>query len=168
MPEILIGVGSNIGDRTEWIKGSLHRIRDDGKIQLWRNSHLRLYPPLGGMKQREFLNGVFVGYTPLMPLSLLEYLKKVERQFCRRPTYKWGPRTLDLDILFYGKSVLTLPRLCVPHRSFLKREFALELAAEVCPRLKHPVVGRTCQELWREFAEKKHHNSPPASPGWPR
>jgi 2-amino-4-hydroxy-6-hydroxymethyldihydropteridine diphosphokinase len=87
------------------------------------------------------------GETNLAPLALLTYLKHLETKLGRIPTVRWGPRRIDMDILFYDELVLDTPELILPHPSLHERAFVLVPLADLAPGLVHPVIGRPIREL---------------------
>lgn len=102
--------------------------------------------------QPSFYNAVAEAKTSLFPMQLLKRISKLEREMGRRRTEPNGPRVIDIDILLFGKFVITTPRLTVPHPRMQERRFVLEPLAELAPGLRHPVTRKTVQELLAETA----------------
>jgi len=121
---VYIGIGSNVGDRRRHIKTALQHLRQAGLTHL-RTSRWYDTAPVGGGRQGRFLNGVVRARTSLSPLALLARLKSIEREMGRRPTRRWGPRVIDLDILLYGRRRVTSRALTVPHPRIQERGFVL-------------------------------------------
>jgi 2-amino-4-hydroxy-6-hydroxymethyldihydropteridine diphosphokinase len=136
-----IGLGANLGDRRATLESALERLTPV------RASRIVETPPWGVTDQPPFLNAVAEIETDLGPEGLLDRLQEMERHFGRTPARRWGPRTLDLDLLLYGREELQTPRLVVPHPRLAERRFVLEGLAELCPGEPIPGLGRTVQEL---------------------
>jgi 2-amino-4-hydroxy-6-hydroxymethyldihydropteridine diphosphokinase len=117
-----IGLGSNVGNRYEHILQALELLQDTEGVKMLRVSALEETKPVGP-PQPDYLNGVAAIETTLAPLDLLDRLQAIEKQLGREHVEKWGPRTIDLDILYYGDETITLPRLTVPHPQIAQRDF---------------------------------------------
>ena len=104
-------------------------------------------PPWGIIEQPEFLNQVVFGRTSLSPQDLLSFLKDIELRLGRTPSVRYGPRSIDLDILLYDDLVLDSPGLTIPHPRLNERAFVLVPLANLAPRLKHPVSHMEVQHL---------------------
>ena len=141
-----IGIGSNVGDRVENLRQALKYL--DGIMSLERLSGTYETAPRYVLDQPPFLNMAVGGDTPLEPLLLLEQLKKIEIDIGRVPTEeRYGPRAIDLDILFYGSDVVNEPGLSIPHPLMAEREFVLRPLADIAPNFRHPVMGRSVAEI---------------------
>ena len=141
-----IGIGSNVGDRVENLRQALEHL--DGIMSLERLSATYETAPRYVLDQPPFLNMAVGGDTPLEPLLLLEQLKKFEIDIGRVPTEeRYGPRAIDLDILFYGSDVVNEPGLSIPHPLMAEREFVLRPLADIAPNFRHPVMGRSVAEI---------------------
>jgi 2-amino-4-hydroxy-6-hydroxymethyldihydropteridine diphosphokinase len=103
--------------------------------------------PVGVTDQPDFLNLAVQAETVLEPHELLTLVKRVERDIGRRPTFRWGPRVVDIDILLYGDRVLETPELTIPHPQMSNRAFVLVPLAEIAPGLIHPFQQQTIAEL---------------------
>jgi 2-amino-4-hydroxy-6-hydroxymethyldihydropteridine diphosphokinase len=137
-----VGLGANLGDREVAIRGAAERL---GARRL---SSIRETAPWGYEAQPRFLNAVAEVETELPPRELLERLLEVERDFGRvRDGVRWGPRTLDLDLLLYGSARLEEPGLTVPHPHLHERLFDHEPLAELAPSLEVPGKGRVADLL---------------------
>ncbi|MEW6354907.1 MAG: 2-amino-4-hydroxy-6-hydroxymethyldihydropteridine diphosphokinase [Planctomycetota bacterium] len=142
-----IGLGSNVGDREENLRGALALLRESGGIEVTKVSSFHETAPVGGPPQGKFLNAAAEVRTALAPEELLDRLQAIERNLGRERTVKWGPRTVDLDILLYGDVVIQTERLTVPHPLMHERRFVLGPLNEIAPGAVHPVFGKTVSEL---------------------
>jgi 2-amino-4-hydroxy-6-hydroxymethyldihydropteridine diphosphokinase len=150
MAQCLIGLGSNLGDRRATLERAVARLVERPRIARVAASRWRETSPAGGPPgQSAFLNGAATLETTLEPLELLAALQAVEGECGRVRAERWGPRTLDLDLLLYDRVVLEMPSLAVPHPRMAWRRFVLEPAAEIAPAMVHPTTGWTLAELWR-------------------
>lgn len=148
MPLVYIGVGSNIGDRYGQIDTARFFLEKKG-ITIKRVSPLYETEAVckPGERQPKFINGVFEAETDLSPEALLDLLEQVERNMGRFRKGDWTPRTIDLDILFYGDRVVDSPRLKIPHPEIADRWFVLKPLSDLAPDLLHPVLKKTVKEL---------------------
>jgi 2-amino-4-hydroxy-6-hydroxymethyldihydropteridine diphosphokinase len=137
-----VGLGSNLGDRAASLAGAI------AELAPLRVSRIVETAPWGLPDQPPFLNAVAEIDTELPPHALLDRLLDLERRAGRvRGPERWGPRTLDLDLLLYGDRVVDSESLSVPHPRLSGRRFVLEGLAELCPRREVPGLGRTVREL---------------------
>jgi len=135
-----IGLGSNQGDSLKILSGALHRLNPVARSDLYQST-------AWGPPQPDYYNLVAIIETPLAPELLLDELLTIERQWGRVRRQRWGPRTLDLDILLYEEIILTTPRLMVPHPHLLERNFALLPLAKLAPHWLHPVAQQSLAVL---------------------
>jgi 2-amino-4-hydroxy-6-hydroxymethyldihydropteridine diphosphokinase len=152
-----IGVGSNQGDSVRICRDVFDLLRKHPAIGIVRTSALYRTSPVGITEQDWFINAAVSLYTRLVPQALLELMLKLEKDFGRVRTIKWGPRSLDLDILFYEDIQLDLPELKVPHPLMSERLFVLAPLAEVEPDWVHPVLGLTVREMLNRILKLDHH-----------
>lgn len=132
MPRAAIGIGSNVGDAAANVRGAFDRLAEIGTLAA--RSALYRSAPWGVVAQPPFVNAAVLLDTGLSPRALLAALKAIEREAGRVPTYRWGPRILDLDILTYGDERVDEPDLRIPHPRLHQRAFALVPLAEIDPR----------------------------------
>lgn len=142
---VAIALGSNLGDREATLNAAVAALRPF--IHHLRISAFHETPYVGTEVQPPVLNGAVIGETSVPAHSLLERLLQIEQQFGRTRPYGGAPRTLDLDLILYGESVIDEPGLVVPHPRFRERRFVLAPLAEVAPQWRDPVSGRTVAEL---------------------
>lgn len=148
MATCLLGLGSNVGDREATLRAAMEAIHALPNAHLLRHSAWHRYRPLGGPPgQGEFLNGAAVIETTIPPLALLESVCRLEERRGRRPAERWAARTLDIDLLLYGREVIETAALTVPHPRMSFRRFVLEPAAAVAPKLIHPIIGWPVERL---------------------
>lgn len=141
-----VGVGSNLGDRWARLALAARMLRATPRVALVRASRVWDAAPLGPPQPR-YLNAVLELETGLPPRELLAALQRVERAAGRERRLRWGPRTLDLDLLLYADRSLHSPGLTVPHPGIASRRFVLAPLAELCPDLVVPGAGATVAEL---------------------
>ena len=142
-----IGLGSNLGEREANIRMALDDLARLPGTRLVRASSLYDSEPVGDADQPNFLNAVAEIETDLTPQQLLWNLLLIERRLGRARTRRWGPRTIDLDLLLYGPVVVDEPELQVPHPELTRRSFVLVPLVELDPLLVHPVTGETLISL---------------------
>lgn len=141
-----IGLGSNLGNREENISAAL-QLMEQGSIKVSQISSLYKTEPVGYQDQEWFLNGVIRIETTLLPEELLLRLQEIEAKLGKQIRVKWGPRSIDLDILLYGKVCLNLPNLHLPHPLMHERAFVLIPLEQIAPGLRHPILGKTIRVL---------------------
>jgi len=142
MTRAYVGVGANLGDREATIRAAIHAL--PGIVGV---SELRETDPVGIVDQPAFLNGAVALETELGPRELLDALLAVERDLGRERGERWGPRTIDLDLLLYGDETIDEPGLTVPHPRLHERRFALEPLLDLDPEVAIPGRGRVIDLL---------------------
>lgn len=142
-----LSIGSNMGDKEKYIKEALATLQSKEHTKVCKVSELLITKPYGGVEQDDFLNGAVEIKTLLSPKELLEELHEIERAAGRERLVHWGPRTLDLDILFYDKLVYEDEELIIPHVDLHNRYFVLKPMSEIAPNFRHPLLGQTINQL---------------------
>lgn len=150
-----LGIGSNLGDRKAYMDRAVDRLRADKKIRGIRTSEWIVTKPYGGVSQDDFLNGAVELETLYFPVELLHLMQKVEKEAGRERKIHWGPRTLDLDLLFYENFISDEERLMVPHPDMQNREFVLRPLDQLCPYYQHPFLHKTVRQMLEELKEKQ-------------
>ena len=146
-----LGVGSNLGDRVGFVKFALSRLDAVPYIKDVRVSSLVETEPYGVREQPPFVNGAVALQTLYTPGELLDLLHGIEAEAGRERRVHWGPRTLDLDILFYDDCITEQKELIIPHPDMSNRMFVLEPLSELCPGKVHPVLGKTVLQMKGEL-----------------
>jgi len=139
---VFLGMGSNLGDREAYLASAIQALADQG-IRPDIVSPCYETEPWGVREQPWFLNAVCSATTELGPHALLNRIKAIEVDLGRVATVRYGPRTLDIDILLYDQLVIATPRLNIPHAGLLGRASAMVPLADIAPEVVHPVSGRT-------------------------
>jgi dihydroneopterin aldolase/2-amino-4-hydroxy-6-hydroxymethyldihydropteridine diphosphokinase len=147
-----LAIGSNMGERERYLTEAVERLMDEPKIKAVRTSDWIETEPYGYTDQDAFLNGAIAIWTLFTPYELLDKLHEIEQQAGRERNIHWGPRTLDLDILFYEDEILEEPDLIIPHPDMQNRMFVLEPLTQLCPGKIHPVLHKTVQQMKKELS----------------
>lgn len=142
-----VALGSNLGDSAHILSQAIAMLAQHPQLRLQAVSPWYQTVPVGGPPQPDYLNGCVTFTTTLTPLLLLDLLLKTEQQFGRVRRERWGPRSLDLDLLFYGDQVIDLPRLTVPHPRMCDRAFVLVPLREIAPEWRDPISQETVAQL---------------------
>jgi 2-amino-4-hydroxy-6-hydroxymethyldihydropteridine diphosphokinase len=142
---VYLGLGTNLGDRPANLAAARAGLAPD--VSILKASPIYESPPWGYLNQPAFLNQVLLVETLLTPVDLLAYLKDLEVRLGRLPSVRYGPRQIDIDILFYDQLILEIAGLSIPHPQLAVRAFVLAPLADLAPDLVHPVLKVTIREL---------------------
>lgn len=143
-----IAIGSNLGDSARLIEDAIDRMKRDRNIKNLRSSTIIRTKPYGGVEQEDFLNGVLEIDTLYTPHELLTSVQAIENELGRVRTIRWGARTMDLDILLYGDSIIRTQNLIIPHYDMVNRDFVLRPLAEIAPYTICPTTNITIKEMY--------------------
>jgi len=147
VPRAYVGLGANLGNREQTLEHAVALLEAGENVDVIAVSELRETDPVGVVDQPRFLNGVAAVETTLSARELLDTLLAIERSLGRVRVERWGPRTLDLDLLLYGDEIVDETGLRVPHPRLHERRFALEPLVELDPELVIPGRGRVSEAL---------------------
>jgi len=146
---VAISMGSNLGNRLSSLRKAVLLIKSEG-INIIKTSDVFETPPFGVTNQPRFLNACILIETDISPLTLLEKLKRIEKQIGRIQRFKWGPREIDLDIVFYDEQIINEPSLKIPHPHMHERPFVLISLNQISPKWTHPTLKKTVEEMSSE------------------
>jgi len=152
MNKIYIGIGSNLGQRQDNCEKAINLMNERG-ITVTRRSSMIETEPWGITNQPDFINMAVEAETSLGPEELLAVLKKIETETGRTPIERWGPRVVDLDILFYNDHVIRSEGLEIPHPGIRDREFVLKPLMEIAPDKVHPVLKKSVKDLFLQYSQ---------------
>ena len=152
--KIFLSLGSNLGNRLVHLKAALkylasHGVMIESKSRVWETA------PWGRTDQPAFLNMCVAARTTLDPFGLLRLLKNAEAEVGRNESFRWGPREIDIDIIFFGSLVLNDPKLTIPHPYMHERAFVLKPLSEIAAEEEHPVTHRTVSEMLEALPESE-------------
>ena len=154
-----LGLGSNLGDRKEFLSMACNQLRS-GAVRELRASSIYESEPLLKMPQPKYLNMVVCGLTVLSPQELLKKCQQIEISLGRVHRERWGCREIDIDILSYGSSIIDIDDLVIPHPEIGNRSFVLMPMLELSPEWLHPETGITIKELWKNWLLKYEGQDP--------
>ncbi len=148
---VLLSIGSNIGDKHEHLDRAIELLDTAKHTRVICESERFVTKPYGGVEQDDFVNSAVLLETVLSPHALLDFLHEIESDEGRTREIHWGPRTLDLDIIFYDDLVLSDSKLTIPHADMQNREFVLEPLSKIAGYYRHPVLNKTVSQLYEEL-----------------
>ncbi len=151
---VYVAIGSNMGEKDKYIQLGLQELKALPDTYVEAVSDMIVTKPYGGVEQDDFLNGAVKIRTLYTPEELLIKLHEIEEKAERKRTLRWGPRTLDLDIVFYDKLVYESDTLLIPHVDMENRDFVLKPMCQLAPNFRHPLLGKTMEQLCREVCAK--------------
>ncbi|SNZ06486.1 2-amino-4-hydroxy-6-hydroxymethyldihydropteridinediphosphokinase [Persephonella hydrogeniphila] len=145
MEKVFLALGSNISDKESYIKKAVDKLSEFVKdIQI---APVYVSKAVGFEDQPDFYNTVIKGFTQLDPFELFKMTKNIEKELGRVERFRWGPREIDIDILFYGNLILDTEYLVIPHPRLHERDFVLQPLFDIEPEFIHPVLKKTVKEL---------------------
>lgn len=150
--EVYLALGANLGDRMGNIASAVERL--SGKVTVRKLSSVYETEPFYYKEQPMFLNAVLSGMTKFDPFELLSFLKGIESDMGRQASFRNAPRTIDIDILFYGDRIIETPELIIPHPRIAERAFVLVPLAEIAPGLVHPLSHTKVSDMLAEVEDK--------------
>ena len=150
-----LSIGSNLGDKEGYLDFAIDRLNALPDTKVTAVSDYLVTKPYGDVEQDDFLNGALEIETLKMPEELLEEAMRIEQEAHRERTIHWGPRTLDIDILFYDNQIIYTENLKIPHTEIPKREFVLEPLAAIAPDYVHPILGKSVSQMLKELRNEK-------------
>jgi len=148
MEAVGIGLGSNMGDRLNNLRIAVQLLKNAG-FNVKRQSDVFETPHFGVKEQPYFLNACLLAESDMGPKEILRLLKSIELKVGRKPRMRWGPREIDLDILFIDHLVYRDDELTIPHPRLQERSFVIVPLFQICPKWKHPLLGVTVEDLYR-------------------
>lgn len=147
-----IGAGSNMGEKEENIKAAIEIIKSSVATKVIKVSKFYETKPVGFIEQDDFINCAFEIKTLLSPLELMNYLMDIEKELKRERVIKWGPRTIDLDVLLYDDLINSQEEIIIPHPRMHERLFVLMPLADIAPYVLHPIFRKRIADLERELS----------------
>ena len=155
MATAYVGLGSNLGDRAGNIRRALDMLDRSDDLSVLAISSLYETEPEGYEDQNWFVNAAAQIKAALSPGELLELFKEIERTIGRKESVRWGPREIDLDLLFYDQLCFESPDVTIPHPRMHQRKFVLAPLAEIAAEVLHPILGKTVETLLAELQTSK-------------
>lgn len=146
-----LSLGSNMGDREQNLNSAIELLNSDEEGQIIKVSSYSNTKPVGEVEQDDFLNCALKLRTLKSPEELLDQIAEIENKLHRVRTIHWGPRTIDLDILFYDDAIINTERLTIPHPELTNREFVLNPMCEIAPYYMHPIYNQTINQLYENY-----------------
>ncbi len=146
--KVFLSIGSNLGDKEGYLDFAIDKLNHEPDTKVVSIADYIETPPYGNVEQDTFLNSALEIQTMKEPEELLIFIHEVEENAGRKRTIHWGPRTLDIDILFYDEEVISEANLIIPHIEIEKRAFVLEPMVNIAPYFRHPISKKTMQQLY--------------------
>ena len=142
-----IGIGGNMGDKEKNVKEALKLINNSNHTKITKTSKFYETSPVGYLAQEDFLNCAIEVKTLLNPLELVRFMLSIEKELKRERTVRWGPRTIDLDVLLYDNIISSQEEIIIPHPRMQERMFVLEPLCDIAPYVMHPILNKTVIEI---------------------
>ena len=149
-----IGLGSNKGDKLNYLRKSVAKLSENGKCSILSSSSVYETKPYGYKEQDNFFNAVIKVSTNFSLLQLLEELKQIERELGRVNSSKWGPREIDMDLLFFNDLIFSNEKITIPHKEIAYRDFVLVPLCEISPDYIHPALKIKICDICIDDSEK--------------
>ncbi|MEK6266338.1 MAG: 2-amino-4-hydroxy-6-hydroxymethyldihydropteridine diphosphokinase [Clostridium sp.] len=146
-----IGVGGNMGDKEKNVKAALDSINNAYHTKITKTSKFYETKPVGYLEQEDFLNCAIEVKTLLSPLELVRFLLSIEKELKRERVIRWGPRTIDLDVLLYDNIISYLDEIILPHPRMQERMFVLEPLCDIAPYIIHPILNKSIIQIKKEI-----------------
>ena len=153
--KVYLSIGSNDENASGYLDEACNRIKASPYIKGFRESSVLQTKPYGPVEQPDFLNGCVAFETYMEPEELLAFLNAIEAELKRERVIRWGPRTIDLDILFFDDWIYNSENLTIPHIDMQNRMFVLEPLFELCPYFRHPILGKSVEQMRAELMKKE-------------
>ncbi|ARK28475.1 2-amino-4-hydroxy-6-hydroxymethyldihydropteridine diphosphokinase [Halalkalibacter krulwichiae] len=153
--DVYIALGSNIGDRYDHLKTAIHLLDQHERISVEKQSSIYETEPVGYVNQQAFLNMVIYVKTDLSPRELLDVTQAIETRCGRKRDIRWGPRTIDLDILLFDQENMVMETLSIPHPRMWERAFVMIPLMELQPMLKAPHSDKSLEEIYKALPDKE-------------
>jgi 2-amino-4-hydroxy-6-hydroxymethyldihydropteridine diphosphokinase len=157
MVSAYISLGSNMGDREKNLNAAIRKLRETAGIEVTAVSSYINTAPVGYENQPDFLNAALELKTTLTPEALLAVCNQIEKDLKRERDIRWGPRTIDLDILLYGDMIVEKDNLTIPHPRMHERVFVLKPLNEIAPQAVHPVLHKKVESLYNDLNNLLKH-----------
>ncbi len=147
--KVYLALGANVGDKKANIGKAIRFLSE--KVIYMKRAHLYVSNAVGYTDQDDFINTAVSGETELKPKELLRFVKDIEKQIGRVYRFRWGPREIDIDIIFYGNAIYKDTELEIPHPAMHERDFVLRPLADLDGEMIHPVLKKSVKELLRNL-----------------
>lgn len=149
-----LSIGANLGNKEENLNRAIELLNGNPETRVTKQSDFIVTEPFGGVEQDDFLNGALEIKTLLSPQELLALIGSIETELKRVREIHWGPRTIDLDIIFYDDLVIREENLIVPHIGMAEREFVLKPMEQIAPTKVHPILGLNVYQLYEKLKQE--------------
>lgn len=153
LESVFIGLGSNLGDSYANLTSAIHEFNNFQACKVVTVSPFYFSEPVGYIDQPWFLNGIIKLSTYNSPRILFELCQKLEKKYDRKRTLRWGPRTLDLDILIWENRILVSKKITIPHPQIQFRRFVLKPFSDIDPECRHPILGKSMAQLLEDLSD---------------